>query len=158
MLKDFRDFITRGNILDLAVAFVLGAAFTVIVKSFVSDILMPPIGLIFGDASLADRFVTLQDGEEVAGPYHTLAAAKDAGAVTINYGAFIDAVIAFLIVAFVLFLILRYVKRLQEMRAEEEAAAPPTTKDCAFCHSSISIEATKCAFCTSELPAEPAQA
>lgn len=151
MIKDFKEFVTRGNILDLAVAFVLGAAFTVIVKSFVSDILMPPIGLIFGDATLSDRFITLQDGGDVAGPYETLAAAKDAGAVTINYGTFIDAVIAFLIVAFVLFMLLRSVKRMQERNKEEEVAAAPTTKDCPFCHSSISIEATKCAFCTSQL-------
>ena len=150
MLKDFREFITRGNILDLAVAFVLGAAFTVIVKSLVTDILMPPIGLIFGDASLADRFVVLQDGE-TAGPYVTLDAAEEAGAVTMNYGVFIDAVIAFLIVALVLFLILRYVKKLQELRREEEVAAAPTTKACPFCESEIKVSATRCAFCTSDL-------
>lgn len=151
MLKDFRDFVTKGNILDLAVAFVLGAAFTVIIKSFVSDILMPPIGLIFGDSTLSDRFITLEDGGNVVGPYETLAAAKEAGAVTINYGNFIDAVIAFLIVGFVLFMLLRYVKRLQERSKEEEVAAAPTTKDCPFCHSTISLDASKCAFCTSQL-------
>lgn len=155
MLKAFKDFITRGNVLDLAVAFVLGAAFIVIVKSLVSDILMPPIGLIFGDASLSDRFVTLQDGD-VAGPYITLAAAKEAGAVTMNYGVFIDGVIAFLIVAFVLFMIVRYVKKLQDRAKEEEVAAAPNTKDCPFCHSTVNIEATKCAFCTSELSPSPA--
>ena len=145
MLKDFRDFINRGNVLDLAVAFVLGGAFTVIVKSLVSDILMPPVGLIFGDASLADQFVVLKNGA-TAGPYDTLAAAKEAGAVTLNYGSFIDAVIAFIIV--------RYYKRLQEMNKKEVAAAPPTTKSCPFCQSTISIKATRCAFCTAEISQE----
>ncbi|MDA0232976.1 MAG: large conductance mechanosensitive channel protein MscL [Chloroflexi bacterium] len=156
MLKEFRDFITRGNILDLAVAFVLGAAFTVIVKSLVSDILMPPVGLIFGDISLADRFITLKDGGSTSGPYSSLAAAQEAGAVTINYGTFIDAVIAFLIIGFWMFLIVRYVKKLQERNQQAASAAPPSTKTCPFCHSKISIEALKCAFCTSELGVEPA--
>ena len=104
---------------------------------------------------MADRFVTLQDGD-VAGPYITLAAAREAGAVTMNYGVFIDGVIAFLIVAFALFMIVRYVKKLQEKAKEEEAAAAPTTKNCTFCHSAVNIEATKCAFCTSELSPSPA--
>ena len=153
MLKDFRDFINRGNVLDLAVAFVLGGAFTVIVKSLVSDILMPPIGLIFGDASLADQFVVMKNGA-TAGPYDTLAAAKKAGAVTLNYGSFIDAVIAFIIVAFAMFIIVRYYKRMQEMNKKEVAAAAPTTKNCPFCQSSVSIKATKCAFCTADMPSE----
>ena len=153
MLKDFRDFINRGNVLDLAVAFVLGGAFTVIVKSLVSDILMPPVGLIFGDASLADQFVVLKNGA-TAGPYDTLAAAKEAGAVTLNYGSFIDSVIAFIIVAFAMFIIVRYYKRLQEMNKKEVAAAPPTTKSCPFCQSTISIKATRCAFCTAEISQE----
>ncbi len=155
MLKDFRDFITRGNILDLAVAFVLGAAFSVIVKSLVSDILMPPIGLIFGDASLADRFITLQDGD-TSGPYSTFAEAQNAGAVTMNIGVFIDAVIAFIIVGFALFVILRYVKKIQERNKADEIAVAPTTRDCPFCHSAVKLEATKCAYCTSELSVEPA--
>lgn len=155
MLKEFRDFITRGNILDLAVAFVLGAAFIVIMKSLVTDILMPPIGLLFGDTSLSDKFITLEDGD-VAGPYVTLAAAKEAGAVTMNYGVFIDGIVAFLIVGFALFLIVRYVKRMQERNKEAEVAAAPTTKNCTFCHSEINLDATKCAFCTSQLTPEPA--
>lgn len=152
MLNEFRDFIAKGNVIDLAVAFILGAAFTVIVKSLVSDILMPPIGLLFGDASLADRFIVLRNGD-VDGPYATLAAAQEAGAVTMNYGSFIDAIIAFLIIAFVLFLIVGYVKRAQNMRQKEVLAAAPTTKDCPFCRSAINIEAEKCAFCTSDLGA-----
>lgn len=153
MLKEYRDFISKGNVLDLAVAFILGAAFTIIIKSFVTDIIMPPIGLIFGDASLADRFVVLEDGS-TAGPYETLAAAKEAGAVTMNYGVFIDAVIAFLIIAFVLFLIVRYFKKVQARNAKEEAAAAPTTQKCPQCKSEVSIDATRCAFCTSEIAAE----
>jgi large conductance mechanosensitive channel len=155
MLKEFRDFITRGNVVDLAVAFVLGAAFTVIVKSMVSDILMPPVGLLFGDSSLADQFVTLKDGA-TAGPYDTLIAAKEAGAVTLNYGNFIDAIVAFLIVGFAMFMIVKGVRKMEESRAKEEAAAPPTTKDCPHCQSTISITANRCAFCTSELEASPA--
>ena len=155
MLKDFRDFVSRGNVLDLAVAFILGAAFTVIVKSLVSDILMPPIGLIFGDASLANQFVVLRDGE-TAGPYETLLAAQEAGAVTLNYGTFIDAIIAFLIVAFALFLIVRYFRKLQDMRKKEVAAAAPTMKKCPRCMSDVNIEATRCAFCTSDIAAPAA--
>ena len=152
MLKEYRDFIAKGNVLDLAVAFILGAAFTVIVKSLVTDIIMPPVGLIFGDASLADKFVVLEDGS-TPGPYETLAAAKEAGAVTMNYGVFIDGIIAFLIIGFILFLIVKYFKKIQEMNAKEEAPAPPNTKKCPHCMSDVAIAATRCAFCTSEIPA-----
>jgi large conductance mechanosensitive channel len=130
----------------------MGASFTVIVKSLVSDILMPPIGLLFGDASLADRFVVLKDGE-VAGPYLTLADARAAGAVTMNYGTFIDAVIAFLAVAFVLFVIVRYSRKMTEKNKKEAPPAAPATKKCPHCMSDVNIGATRCAFCTSQIAA-----
>jgi large conductance mechanosensitive channel len=152
VLKEYRDFIAKGNVLDLAVAFILGAAFTVIVKSLVTDILMPPVGLIFGDASLADRFVVLKDGA-TAGPYETLEAAQTAGAVTMNYGVFIDAIIAFLAVGFILFMVVRYFKKIQERGKQEEAAAAPTTKKCPRCMSDVNINATRCSHCTSDIPA-----
>ena len=157
MIKEFKDFIAKGNVIDLAVAFILGAAFTVIVKSLVSDILMPPIGLILGDASLADRFVVLKDGA-TAGPYTTLADAQGSGAVTMNYGTFIDAVIAFLVIGFILFMLVRSLKKAEQRREKEVVAAAPTTKPCPFCKSSISLDAQKCAFCTSDLSDAPATA
>jgi large conductance mechanosensitive channel len=155
LLTEFKNFISRGNVLDLAVAFILGAAFTVIVKSLVSDILMPPIGLIFGDASLANEFVVLEDGA-TPGPYASLADAQAAGAVTLNYGAFIDAIIAFLIVALALFLIVYYFQKAQNLRKKEVAAAAPTTKKCPRCMSDVNINATRCAYCTSDIPAASA--
>ena len=155
LFREYRRFISRGNVVDLAVAFVLGASFTVIVKSLVSDVLMPPITMILGDTALANKFVILKDGAE-AGPYVTLAAAKQAGAVTLNYGLFIDGVVAFLLVGFATFMIVRYMKRAQDRFDKAEIAAAPTTKNCQFCHSAINIDATKCAFCTSELSAESA--
>ncbi|MDA1280475.1 MAG: large conductance mechanosensitive channel protein MscL [Chloroflexi bacterium] len=155
MFKDYRRFISRGNVIDLAVAFALGAAFTVIVKSLVTDILMPPITFLIGDTALVDNFVTLKDGGE-AGPYATLAAARQAGAVTLNYGLFIDGIVAFLIVGFAMFIIVRYMKRVQDRFDEAEVTVVPTTKHCPFCLTTINVVATRCAFCTSELSVEPA--
>ena len=126
-----------------------------IVKSLVSDLLMPPISLIFADNAFADRFLVLRDGD-MSGPYSTLAAAKEAGAVTMNYGTFLDGLIAFLIVGFWLFLLLRYIKKLQGLWAEEVFIADPTTKRCPFCMSEVKLEATRCAFCTSQLTLETA--
>ena len=148
MLKDFREFATRGNVLDLAVAFILGAAFTTIVRSFVDDIIMPPIGLLFGGVDFVNLFIVLKEGAP-AGPYLALADAKAAGAVTINYGQFVNAVVAFIIVAFVLFLIVRSVARMK--RQQEAPPAAPTTKQCPECQSTIPIDARRCAFCTSQL-------
>jgi len=153
LLKEYRRFISRGNVIDLAVAFVLGAAFTVIVKSLVSDIVMPPITYLLGDTALTNHFITLKDGSE-SGPYATLEAAKQAGALTLNYGLFIDGIVSFLVIGFSTFMIVRYMKRAQNRFDDAKVAAPPTTKNCQFCHSSINIVATRCAFCTSELPAE----
>jgi large conductance mechanosensitive channel len=148
MWKEFREFILRGNVVDMAVGIIIGAAFGTIVTSLVNDILMPPIGLLLGGVDFANFFIMLGEGSP-AGPYASLADAQAAGAVTINYGVFINAVISFLIVAFVVFLLIRSINR---MRREEEAPpAEPTTKECPHCLSTISIKATRCAYCTSQL-------
>ncbi len=144
MLQEFKDFALRGNVLDLAIAVVIGAAFGNIVTSFVNDILMPPIGMLLGNADFSNLFITLSRGS-----YETLAAAEEAGAVTLNYGVFINAVVDFLIIAFALFLVVRQVNRLQ--RAEEEQPAEPTTKECPYCLTTIPLGATRCPHCTSEL-------
>lgn len=146
-LKEFRTFIARGNVIDLAVGIVIGAAFTAIVKSFVDDILMPPVGLLLGGVDFRDLFVVLREGATAAGPYATLADAKAAGAVTVNYGLFLNAIIAFVIVAFAVFLLVRQVNRLKE----KPAAADPTTKECPHCASVIPLKAKKCGHCTSAL-------
>jgi len=144
MLKEFKDFAMRGNVLDMAVGIIIGAAFGKIITSFVSDILMPPIGLILGNADFSNLFVDLKGGS-----YASLAAAKAAGAATLNYGLFINTVIDFLIVAFAIFLLIRQVNRF----SHPQAAPAPTTKDCPYCLSSIPLKATRCAHCTSELRA-----
>jgi large conductance mechanosensitive channel len=149
MLKEFKEFILRGNVVDMAVGIIIGAAFGTIVTSLVNDVIMPPIGLLLGGVDFSNLFVLLKAGSPAA-PYASLADAQAAGAVTINYGLFINAVISFLIVAFVIFLLIRSINR---MRREEEAPpAEPTTKECPFCLSTIPIKATRCAYCTSELP------
>ncbi len=144
MWKEFKEFVMRGNVLDLAIGIVLGAAFGKIVTSFVSDILMPPIGLALGKVDFTNLFINLSDK-----PYATLAQAKAAGAATINYGLFINTVIDFLVVAFVIFLLVRQINRMR--RQAEAPAEVPTTKECMYCLSSIPIKATRCAHCTSEL-------
>ena len=149
MLKDFKEFAMRGNVVDMAVGIIIGGAFGTIVKSMVNDVIMPPVGLLLGGVDFTDLFLTLKEGAQ-AGPYSTLAAAQEAGAVTISYGVFINAVISFLIVAFAVYLLIRGINNLQ---AEEEEAAPaePTTKECNHCFSKISIKATRCPHCTSEV-------
>ena len=148
MFKEFKEFAMRGNVVDMAVGIIIGGAFGTIVKSLVSDVMMPPIGLMLGGVDFSDLFLTLKDGA-TAGPYATLAMAQKAGAVTISYGVFINAVISFLIVAFAVFLLIKGLNKLQ--REKEQPAAEPTSKDCPFCYSSISIKATRCPNCTSEL-------
>jgi large conductance mechanosensitive channel len=143
MLKEFKQFVMRGNVLDLAVAVIIGAAFGKIVTSFVNDILMPPIGLILGKVDFSSLFIDL------SGQSHpSLAAAKAAGAATINYGAFINTVVDFLIVAFVVFL---FINQLSKAVRKPEPEAAPTTKDCGFCCTAIPIKATRCPNCTSQL-------
>jgi large conductance mechanosensitive channel len=147
MFKEFKEFAMRGNVIDLAIGIVIGAAFGKIITSFVSDILMPPIGLLFGKVDFSNLFINLSGTH-----YDTLKAAKEAGAATINYGLFIAAVIDFLIVAFAIFLLVRQINRMKRKPAEPT----PTTKECAFCFSSIPIMATRCPNCTSELKTVPA--
>ncbi|MEW6717784.1 MAG: large-conductance mechanosensitive channel protein MscL [Chloroflexota bacterium] len=153
MLKEFKDFILRGNVLDMAVGIIIGAAFSTIVKSMVDDIIMPPIGLLVGGVNFSNLYILIKEGSP-AGPYASLANAQNAGAVTINYGIFLNAVIAFLIVALALFLMIRAVNRMMSMVTKEEEAPPetPTAKECPYCRSTIALKATRCAFCTSELP------
>ena len=150
MLKEFKEFAMRGNVVDMAVGIIIGGAFGTIVKSMVSDVLMPPIGLLLGNVNFSNMFLTLKGGD-VAGPYATPEAAAEAGAVTVNYGVFIDNIISFLIVAFAVFLLIRSINNLK--KKEEEAPPPPDKKDCAFCFTSVPIKATRCPHCTSELKA-----
>ena len=147
MLKGFREFIMRGNVMDLAVAVIIGAAFTKVVNSLVEDIIMPPIGLLLGNVDFTNLFLVLKDGTKGAAPYATLADAKTAGAVTLNYGSFLTTVVAFLIVAFVVYLLLKSVARLGPKKTE----GPATTRDCPYCLSTIPLKASKCAFCGSDL-------
>ena len=148
MLKEFKEFAMRGNVVDMAVGIIIGGAFGTIVKSLVADVIMPPIGLLLGGVDFSDLFFTLKEGA-TAGPYATLAMAQKAGAVTISYGVFINAVISFLIVAFAVFLLVKSINKLQ--REKEQPPAEPTSKDCPFCLSTIAIKATRCPHCTSEL-------
>jgi len=150
LIKDFKAFAMRGNVVDMAVGIIIGGAFGTIVKSLVDDVLMPPIGLLIGNVDFSNLFLTVRAGDP-AGPYATLAAAKDAGAVTIAYGMFINALVSFLIVAFAVFLLVRAMVKLQKQ--EEAAPAAPTTKDCDYCKTSIPIKAVRCPNCTSELKA-----
>ena len=151
MLKDFKEFVMRGNVVDMAVGIIIGVAFGVIVTSLVADIIMPPIGLGLGNVDFANLFAVLKEGTTPE-PYASLADAKAAGAVTINYGVFIIALISFLIIALAIFLIVRYVNKLRRM-AEEPEEAPPETKECPYCVSKVPVKATRCAYCTSELKA-----
>ncbi|MGE5325854.1 MAG: large-conductance mechanosensitive channel protein MscL [Deltaproteobacteria bacterium] len=146
MLDDFKTFAMRGNVIDMAVGVILGAAFGKIITSLVSDVLMPPIGLVLGKVDFSSLFIGLS-GQS----YATIAAAKAAGAPTINYGLFINTVIDFLIVAFVIFLMIRQFNKMMERMKKPEAPAAATTRDCPYCLSSIPIKATRCAHCTSEL-------
>ena len=148
MLKEFKKFAMRGNVIDMAIGIIIGAAFGTIVKSFVSDIIMPPIGLLLGSVDFSNLFIMLKEGAD-ASPYASLADAQAAGAITINYGVFLDTVISFLIVALVTFLLMRSINKLQ--KEEEAPPAEPTTKECPYCLSSISIKATRCPYCTSTL-------
>jgi large conductance mechanosensitive channel len=143
MLKEFKEFAMRGNVLDMAVGIIIGAAFGQIVNSFVQDILMPPIGRLLGHVDFTNLFVSLTGTH-----YETLAAAKAAGAATLNYGLFLNTIINFLIVAFAVFLLVRQVNRLT---AKPAPPAAPTTRDCPYCLSAVPLKATKCAHCTSEL-------
>ncbi len=149
MLKEFREFAMRGNVMDMAVGIIIGAAFGTIVNSLVQDIIMPPIGLLLGHVDFSNIFAVLKEGK-VAGPYASVAAAKSAGAVTLNLGVFINTIISFVIVAFAVFLLVRTMNRLNRQKA---APAEPTTKECIYCFSHIPVKATRCPNCTSDLKA-----
>ncbi len=151
MLKEFKEFALRGNVLDMAIGIVIGAAFGAIISSFVADMIMPPIGLLLGKVDFSNLFIVLKSGA-TPGPYGTVVAAKQAGAVTLNYGVFINTIISFLIIAFAVFLLIRSINRLK--RKAEAPAAAPTTKECPFCFSVIPLKASRCPSCTSQLKAE----
>jgi len=151
IMQEFKEFIMRGNVMDLAIGIIIGAAFTSIVNSLVKDILMPPIGLLLGGIDFSNLFIAL-DG----GGYASLVAAQEAAAPTLNYGLFINNIINFLIVAFVIFFIVRWVNRLKSKRPQ--ASEEPTTKDCPYCLSTIPIKASRCPNCTSEVGTEVAAA
>ena len=146
MFKEFKEFIMRGNVVDMAVGIIIGAAFGAIVKSLVDDVIMPPVGLLLGNIDFSNIFVVIREGK-TPGPYATLAAAKSAGAVTMNLGIFINTIITFLIVAFSVFLLIKQVNRFKR------EAPPPevTTRECPFCLSAIPLKAVRCPHCTSEL-------
>ena len=144
MWKEFKAFAMRGNVMDMAVGIIIGAAFGRIITSLVTDVLMPPLGLALGKVDFSNLFVNISGT-----PYATLAQAKAAGAATINYGLFINSIIDFLIVAFVIFMMVRMINRWDK----PAPAAAPATKDCPFCYSAIPIKATRCPNCTSELRA-----
>ena len=148
MMKDFRAFIMRGNVMDLAVGVIIGAAFGTIVNSLVNDVIMPPIGLALGNVDFTNLFFVLKDGAKAPAPYATLVDAQAAGAVTLNYGAFFTHVVSFLILAFVVFMMIRAVSRLKQA-----PPAAPTTRDCPYCLSAIPLKATRCGHCTSEVKA-----
>lgn len=148
MFKAFRSFLLRGNVLELAVAFILGAAFTSVVQSFANDLLTPPVSALVGDLDFTEYFVVLRDSAG-GGPYPSVTAAKAAGAVTLNYGLFITKVVSFAITALALFFVIRAATNMK--RREEVAPAPATTRACPYCAMNVSLKATRCPFCTSEL-------
>ena len=153
MLKDFKAFIMRGNVVDMAVGIIIGAAFGPIVSTLVNGVLMPPIGLLLGKVDFANLFAVLKEGT-TAGPYASLAAAQTAGAVVISYGLLINVIINFIIIAAVVFFfIVRPIARMNARQAAKVATAPaaPTTKECPFCYTQIPIKATRCPNCTSPL-------
>jgi large conductance mechanosensitive channel len=149
MWKDFKAFVLRGNVMDLAVGVIIGAAFGNVVKSLVDDVIMPVIGVVTGGVDFTDKFVLLKQGATAPGPYPTLAAAKEAGAVALTYGVFVNTVLTFLIVALAVFVIVRAVNRLYRKPAEPT----PDTQPCPYCTMTVSKRATKCPHCTSTLPA-----
>lgn len=149
MWKEFKAFAVRGNVVDLAIGLVIGTAFTRVVTSLVNDIIMPPIGWLVGNVDFTNLFVVLRAGAETPPPYISLEAAKSAGAITLNVGLLINAVVNFLIVAWALFWVVRGINRLR--REKPAPAAAPTTKECPYCLSTVPLRATRCPHCTSEL-------
>jgi len=151
MLKEFKEFAMKGNMLDMAIGIIIGAAFGAIIKSLVADVLMPPLGMLLGNVDFSEMFIVLKQGA-TAGPYATLAAAKEAGAIVLSWGMFVNTIINFLIVAFAIFLLIKNVNKLKK-KEEEAPPAAPTTKECPECLSEIPIKAKRCAHCASEVKA-----
>jgi len=149
MIKEFKEFAIKGNVMDMAVGIVIGAAFSTIVKSLVSDVIMPPIGMALGNVDFSNLFVVLKDVAVSSAPYATLADAQAAGAVTLNYGLFINTIISFLIMAFALFMVIKNINRLK--REKPAPVTIPTAKECPQCFSTIHIKAVRCPNCTSTL-------
>lgn len=161
MSSEFRKFAMRGNLIDLAIGFTVGAAFTTVARSLVSDILMPPIGLLLGHSDFSDLFMLLRTGGENAGPYATLADAQASGAVTLNYGVFINNAVTFLLVTAAMFLVVRSINRIHDQLEERFGAqkpepGDPTEKKCPFCLSTVPYKATRCPACTSQLESSAA--
>lgn len=150
MIKEFKEFAVKGNVVDMAVGIIIGAAFGTIVKSLVADVIMPPIGMALGNVDFTNLFIVIKEGADGATQFATLDEAKAAGAVTINYGQFFNTIVSFIIVAFAIFMMIR---SMNKMKREEPAPEPaaPTTKDCPFCFSTININAKRCPNCTSSL-------
>lgn len=148
MIKEFKEFAMRGNVIDMAVGIIIGASFGSVVRSLVDDVIMPPVGLLLGNVDFSNLFIILREGD-VVGPYLSIAEAQVAGAVTLNYGLFINTIITFLIVAFAVFLLIRSVNVFQ--RTEVDTSSEPTTKTCPFCFMEIPIDAIRCPQCTSDL-------
>ncbi len=152
ILNEFKKFAMRGNVMDMAVGIIIGAAFGKIVDSLVKDIIMPPLGLLLGKIDFANLYFVLHDGAKVPSPYETLEAAKAAGAVTLNIGLFLNSVISFIIVAFAVFALVKAMNTLREkLDTKEEVQLKKTTKACPYCCSEIKLEAVRCPFCTSEV-------
>lgn len=159
-IQDFKTFALRGNLVDLAIGFTVGAAFSTVAKSLVNDVLMPPVGLVTGGMDFADLFIVLKQGAEKLAPYATLKEAQEAGAVTLNYGLFINNIVALLIVAIAMFIIISLVNRAekrleQELDQEEKKPSEPENKKCPHCRMTIPYRATRCGHCTSPLELVP---
>ncbi len=151
MFKEFKDFAIKGNVLDMAVGIIIGAAFGTVVKSLVSDVIMPPIGYLIGNVDFSNLFILIKSGAKIAGPYASLKNAEAAGAVTLNYGMFINNIISFFIVAISVFFVVKGFHKIKFAAEEPAAPAEPTTKDCPYCYSTIPVKATRCPECTSQL-------
>lgn len=149
MWKEFKAFAVRGNVVDMAVGIIIGAAFTTVVQSLVKDIMMPPLGLLTSEIDFASAFLVLKEGA-TAGPYTTLQQAQDAGAVVLRYGTFLNSLISFALVAFAVFMLVRYINKLKSPQQSPEPVSP-TIKKCTYCFSDIPLEATRCPHCTSQL-------
>lgn len=152
ILAEFKKFAMRGNVMDMAVGIIIGAAFGKIVDSLVKDMIMPPLGILLGKIDFANLFFVLKDGTGAPAPYASLSAAQDAGAITLNFGAFLNTVISFIIVAFAVFMLIKAMNTLQEKLDRKEKAEEPTTKECPYCCTQIAIKAVKCPNCTADLP------